>query len=495
VIEKWILSTERTSSLKIVIKANGRHEEESWSVESVDGCLHVSGEGTASRDGKTFTLSGEEPFVITANDCTRYDMKLHTTLTYKVNVAFHVVAAMPPPIPSKTTTTTTTNKKKRSKPAAVFSIFNTSSSKKKKKTLPTNTYQAKFGNPVVKLPSNWWAYGTLIAREFNTTLPSRPVAAFDFDGCLVRTNFNQDMTLPRDLISEYVVPRLQILHDKGYTIAILSNEASIGNRTKKSAIENAIRIKTSRMEAFASLVNRPMWLLVASCKDKYRKPDTKKREGGTKMWDHVLKHSKISSNDVKKCFYVGDSAGRPGDHSDCDKNFAKLCNLRFYTQTDFFGTKPILSILKTASSVSSTFFEDLEEQQNSKKILLVLVGLPGSGKSYFASKLSKEKWGIRVCQDVLKSKEKCKIAVQEAFLEGKSVVIDRTNVTLGQRRTWLDIAKYHNDVSCFCLTLQSDSLCNVRQCFYTPHSLITYTHKHTHTHTHIHFRLTHHAYI
>ena len=79
-----------------------------------------------------------------------------------------------------------------------------------------------------------------------------------------------------------------------------------------------------------------MWLLVATSKDKYRKPDTKKGDGGTKMWSHVVKHSKASN--LEKSFYVGDSAGRQGDHSDCDKNFAKLCGVTFYTQTEFFGT-------------------------------------------------------------------------------------------------------------------------------------------------------------
>ena len=144
------------------------------------------------------------------------------------------------------------------------------------------------------------------------------------------------MVLPRDLINEHVVPRLQMLHDNGYTIAILSNEASIGIRKTKGAIERAIGIKTKRMNEFAKTVNRPMWLLVATCKDKYRKPDTKKGDGGTKMWSHVVKHSKASN--LAKSFYVGDSAGRQGDHSDCDKNFAKLCGVTFYTQTEFFGT-------------------------------------------------------------------------------------------------------------------------------------------------------------
>ena len=46
-------------------------------IKSVDNSLHVTGEGTtASRDGKTITLDAGEPFVVTANDCTRHDLNI-----------------------------------------------------------------------------------------------------------------------------------------------------------------------------------------------------------------------------------------------------------------------------------------------------------------------------------------------------------------------------------------------------------------------------------
>ena len=113
----------------------------------------------------------------------------------------------------------------------------------------------------------------------------------------------------------------------------------------------------------------------------------------------------------------------------------------------------------TTTSDSTTFFRMIRESKGN--ILLVLVGLPGSGKSHFSSKLcAQDKKWTRVCQDILKSREKCKTAVYDALSRGQSVVIDRTNVTAEQRSVWIDIAKTHN-VPCFCLSLRSDAKCEI----------------------------------
>ena len=38
-------------------------------------------------------------------------------------------------------------------------------------------------------------------------------------------------------------------------------------------------------------------------------------------------------------FFVGDAAGRPRDHSDCDKMFAKNLGVTFHLDNEFFKKK------------------------------------------------------------------------------------------------------------------------------------------------------------
>lgn len=71
--------------------------------------------------------------------------------------------------------------------------------------------------------------------------------------------------------------------------------------------------------------------------------------------------------------------------------------------------------------------------------VLVLVGIPGSGKSTYAHKLEADGW-VRINQDDLGSRNKCKDLAKEALGNGKNVVIDRCNFDVRQRRSWIDLA-------------------------------------------------------
>lgn len=73
--------------------------------------------------------------------------------------------------------------------------------------------------------------------------------------------------------------------------------------------------------------------------------------------------------------------------------------------------------------------------------VLVLVGLPGSGKSTAAQELvaAHADWA-RVNQDELGDRRACEAAASAALASGRSVVIDRCNFDAAQRATWLRIA-------------------------------------------------------
>ncbi len=95
------------------------------------------------------------------------------------------------------------------------------------------------------------------------------------------------------------------------------------------------------------------------------------------------------------------------------------------------------------------------------QLILVLVGLPGSGKSYFASKLEKESSSryVRVNQDSLGTRKKCETACRQALSRGKSVIIDRCNFDATQREHWLKFG-----VPCECIVFNYEKEVCVRRC-------------------------------
>ncbi|KAI5068388.1 hypothetical protein GOP47_0016733 [Adiantum capillus-veneris] len=85
---------------------------------------------------------------------------------------------------------------------------------------------------------------------------------------------------------------------------------------------------------------------------------------------------------------------------------------------------------------------------NSSRVLLMLVGLPGSGKSTFCNKLvqsNPSKWR-RICQDTISNgkrgtKEQCLKAAEKALHQGVSVMIDRCNLTKDQRHGFVQLSR------------------------------------------------------
>ena len=103
--------------------------------------------------------------------------------------------------------------------------------------------------------------------------------------------------------------------------------------------------------------------------------------------------------------------------------------------------------------------------------LILLIGLPGSGKSTFSRALEEGmpyKF-VRINQDELKTRKRCQAKVQ-AILDNKSnktnhpcIVIDRCNFDAQQRLTWLDIAR-RAKLPVYCIYLQVPIQVCVRRC-------------------------------
>ena len=368
---------------------------------------------------------------------------------------------------------------------------------KKRKIKAEDERFRKYEN--VSLPTGYYAVrNSLITNDIDHLLSvdsnskSAKIAAFDFDNTMVNRTFGQDPSFPRDLTHPAIPLQLLRLHQKGYRIVIFTNEATIGMRKRSETIKNAIDKKVRGIEKFIAHVQAtiqandgeatatahklypdlivPIYVLIATRKDMYRKPNSKdiirdKKSGGTGMWSYFCKAGSYLSSPpaTKDSFFVGDAAGRLSDYkqSDGDKQFAERVGLRFFNEVEFWmqgkvsaftGAKDSdLNIVTrhncTRPQIAWRRRSELQSDSKSKpanqSIVLILHGLPGSGKSTFASKIAKGsecgQWVI-VCQDVLGSKKKCEEKFKHALLQRCNIIVDRTNYSCLQREWWLQKA-------------------------------------------------------
>jgi len=91
-------------------------------------------------------------------------------------------------------------------------------------------------------------------------------------------------------------------------------------------------------------------------------------------------------------------------------------------------------------------------ERDGNQHMIVLVGVPGSGKST-VSKLLESKGWIRVNQDDLGNRRACETLTMNSLKEGKSVIIDRCNFDFSQRSTWTKMASKFNVSTIRCLFL------------------------------------------
>ncbi|ESQ48487.1 hypothetical protein EUTSA_v10020510mg [Eutrema salsugineum] len=182
----------------------------------------------------------------------------------------------------------------------------------------------------------WKAFETVIFLERDDGLnDSEKIAAFDFDGCLAKTSVKVVGADAWSLMYPSIPEKLKSLHNQGYKLAIFTNESNIDRwKNKRQA---AVDSKIGRLNSFIKRVEVPIQVFIAcgvansgGNDDLYRKP----RAG---MWQLMKKHFNSGiAIDMDKSFYVGDAAGRKGDHSDADLKFAQASGLKFYTPEEYF---------------------------------------------------------------------------------------------------------------------------------------------------------------
>lgn len=162
---------------------------------------------------------------------------------------------------------------------------------------------------------NFYMY---IGDRVNSLLtPNTPirVAGFDLDDTIITTIDGGFRKSADDIV--LIPSRVEALKAaiaQGYLVVIFTNQFSRS--------EAELQLNYSRIVNVLGILNLPVILCMATAKDNFRKPETG-------MWTYI--ESVYPGIDRKSSFYVGDAAGRPGDHSDSDLKFAQALGIQFFT--------------------------------------------------------------------------------------------------------------------------------------------------------------------
>ena len=281
---------------------------------------------------------------------------------------------------------------------------------------------------------------------------NKKIAGFDLDYTLIKPKsgkkFPQNSSDWTWLYPEVKTNLLKLAGDKRFVIVIFTNQQGI-EKGKTTIEELKEKFQQIQMDISIQLV-----FLVADKDDKYRKP----RVG---LWKYLQDKGAIK----KGSFYVGDAAGRikdkqfSKDHSDSDRKFAANVGIDFYTPEVYFLHNKDIK-MERLWKYNGYLLDYRKEQRkkykkfqfSSKPNLILVSGLPGSGKSRLANKISKKYDFLYLSKD--KDKSKLKSKFNKVLEEKKSVIIEGLLYTQEQRHEYLDLAKKFK-FKCYLIELET----------------------------------------
>ena len=251
----------------------------------------------------------------------------------------------------------------------------------------------------------------ILYKNYYTSNISKMVklASFDLDHTLIRPKFGN--VFPKNLNDwEFMPFPIKSKLDKlssDHLVVIFSNQ----KKTFHQKYSNDEFLK--KIDSIHSKLGIDFIFIAALEDDNYRKP----RIG---MYEHLLEKEGLT---IKKedSFFVGDMAGRKNDKYDTDLKFAKNIGIKFMTPEEYFLNQSSGSY-KIRGYKLDTFLKNTKINISpQKKVMVVISGYPGSGKSHLANKLAGNKSNI-ISKDNFGTKFNMKL--EESLKEGNYTIVE-----------------------------------------------------------------------
>jgi NAD-dependent DNA ligase/histidinol phosphatase-like enzyme len=222
--------------------------------------------------------------------------------------------------------------------------------------------------------------------------------------------------------NDAIVPKLKDLYNNmGYEIVIVSNQKKMTGddvRTKATMIYNDLQIPFVFISGHSDLY--------------YRKPQLG-------LWEVLGEYifNGVANIDPSSVF-IGDSVA--------DLYFARNTNTKFIHTDMFFNGVPNTEFAKIEEREHpltqwvSKKAPEMPSFKSSQKHLVIMVGSPASGKSYYSGELERKGF-IRINKDTMKNDKVAMKAFEKGLGEGRNIVIDNTNPTKEGRALWISLAR------------------------------------------------------
>ncbi|KAL8622446.1 hypothetical protein ACOMHN_034111 [Nucella lapillus] len=286
----------------------------------------------------------------------------------------------------------------------------------------------------------------------------KQVAGFDIDFTVIKTASGRKFATGSndwEWWEECVPEKLQKLDQDGYRVVFFTNQAGIEkDKVKPKTVKD-------KFEAIIKELGIPVQVLISTGNSHYCKPSPC-------MWDFFVdKCNQGVEVNKAESFYVGDAAGRakgwakdkPKDFSCSDRMFAANVGIGFHTPEEFFLNEAPAKF-DWGSLNPADFLPDpkttaaKQEYHKKGKEMIVMVGLPASGKSTLRKRYLERHSYVTVNRDTLGTAEKCIKVAKGSLMEGKSVVVDNTNPSMSARAAFIKVAKSAG-AACRCLWMQT----------------------------------------